>query len=318
MLIPFNVNRNGRQVIRTRVCGLTLIETMAVIATITFATSIILPSLSRSREGGNSSVCLNNLKLFGQAIQQYVADNGGYLPGPTHITVPYQPGRYFNSSVPSGDAWYRVQLAYYLQRYMYATATGGKPADELAFCPTADGIACANNSGIPWYYKPRSYYICNAFSSVNTSGRLPYYGTSPKYYFGYTNVTGDPFNVPAGAMPKRLDAIANASREWAMADLWHATCAEPRNPARCAGTWPYTIPVPMVNSICNGTQLRVPSYAFHQTTRTYSSAVPSPVVPTDPRLTAGSTNAVFFDAHAASVRPWIGTVNPCMSTSCTN
>lgn len=323
----FNNNRTCREVSRARIrAGLTLVETIAVFATLTFATSIILPSLSRAREGGNSSTCLNNLKLFGQAIQQYVADNGGYLPGPGIITVPYQSGRYFNStsSPTMGDAWYRVQMTSYLQPYLNVNRAGGKLADELAFCPTADGIECAGaTDSMPWYYKPRSYYLCNSLSSTtspkNTSGRLPYHGTTPKYYFGYTYLSTNPYNVPADQMPKRLDAIANASREWAMADLWYAVVAHPRESAQLAGTWPYFYYIDGTGGFLsiNG-QLRIPSYAFHQTTKTYTSAFPPSVSPTDPRITTGRTNAVFFDAHAASVRPWVGTVNPCLTSSCGN
>jgi prepilin-type N-terminal cleavage/methylation domain-containing protein/prepilin-type processing-associated H-X9-DG protein len=58
----------------------TLIELLVVIAIIAILAALLLPVLSRAREKGRTTVCLNNLKQWGTATLLYVAENNGRLP----------------------------------------------------------------------------------------------------------------------------------------------------------------------------------------------------------------------------------------------
>jgi prepilin-type N-terminal cleavage/methylation domain-containing protein/prepilin-type processing-associated H-X9-DG protein len=58
----------------------TLIELLTVIAIIAILAALILPALSRAKESGRSTACLNNLHQTGLALQIYIQDNGNRLP----------------------------------------------------------------------------------------------------------------------------------------------------------------------------------------------------------------------------------------------
>lgn len=82
----------------------TLIELMIVMAIIGILTALLLPAISRSRELGRSSVCLNNLHQIGIGLQIYVQDNQNILP------VMYD--RSTNTTPPPGPAINQVLLPY--------------------------------------------------------------------------------------------------------------------------------------------------------------------------------------------------------------
>jgi prepilin-type N-terminal cleavage/methylation domain-containing protein/prepilin-type processing-associated H-X9-DG protein len=63
-----------------RKLGFTLIELLVVIAIIAILAALLLPALSRAKESGKRTVCINHLKQLTLATTMYVMDNEGYYP----------------------------------------------------------------------------------------------------------------------------------------------------------------------------------------------------------------------------------------------
>lgn len=60
--------------------GFTLIELLVVISIIAVLAAIIFPVFARVRENGRATVCLNNIRQLGQAIEMYNQDSEGVYP----------------------------------------------------------------------------------------------------------------------------------------------------------------------------------------------------------------------------------------------
>lgn len=58
----------------------TLIELLVVIVIIAILASLLLPSLSKARERGRRSACLNNMKQLGMTVLLYVDEYEGFMP----------------------------------------------------------------------------------------------------------------------------------------------------------------------------------------------------------------------------------------------
>jgi prepilin-type N-terminal cleavage/methylation domain-containing protein/prepilin-type processing-associated H-X9-DG protein len=67
-------------ILRMKNRAFTLVELLVVVGIFSILTALLLPALSRTKEGGRSIACLNNLHQIGLALQVYVQDNQNKLP----------------------------------------------------------------------------------------------------------------------------------------------------------------------------------------------------------------------------------------------
>jgi prepilin-type N-terminal cleavage/methylation domain-containing protein len=72
-----------------RRCGFTLLELLAVIATIAVLAALLLPVLSRAKIKAQQTKCLSNLHQLGLAWTMYYGDNGGQLAESYPTNNPY-------------------------------------------------------------------------------------------------------------------------------------------------------------------------------------------------------------------------------------
>ena len=107
----------------------TLVELLVVIAIIAILAAMLLPALTRAREQGKRSACLNHLKQLAFSTEMYASDNAGYYqdrpPAYSHF-----PAVIFDSHVPASD--FRSRWLEYLPGY---TVDDGSP---VMICPSAD------------------------------------------------------------------------------------------------------------------------------------------------------------------------------------
>ncbi|MBU4367120.1 MAG: DUF1559 domain-containing protein, partial [Kiritimatiellae bacterium] len=59
--------------------GFTLVELMVVVAIISILLMLLIPNIRAMREKAWSSYCQNNLRQYGIAMNQYMADYSGYF-----------------------------------------------------------------------------------------------------------------------------------------------------------------------------------------------------------------------------------------------
>lgn len=301
----------------------TLIELLVVVAIIALLVSILLPSLSRAREGARSSVCLSNLRQTAAGVSMYTVDSRSMLPGPTHICV-YQDSGTYPDRTPSGGLvpglplrW-GAQLGYFIQRYVGDSSRSAKLVDQMATCPSANSALPMETRDLLRTNNLRTWhYLLNTVvKGKEYSDNWPFYRTSPSAYFGITKMgmyrTSDVQGFAAEDRPKSVEQVRKSAQEWMIADGWYWDAALPLRPTGPAGTYPYSVNTTDgadIVSVIVGKTLVVPSYPFHNTTARFSPKG-TDHQKTSPRISTGKTNAGYFDGHGASVRVWKGTVNP--------
>jgi prepilin-type processing-associated H-X9-DG protein len=284
----------------TTVRALTLIEVVALAVAVGLLLTLLVPALHAAGARGKDGVCLDNLRSFGVAVMTYAEDQGT-LPGPLYPGV-YQ---YDLSPTDPNDHvgnLYRNRLLTWKLR----TVLGDSITNRIAVCPVAQEINPDGNFTQFWMLTGRTvppmHYSVNNWGETGGVGG-PVNGvraTLPQFYFGYNAPAGnesDPTEIArmAANPPRPVGMVANAAREWMIADAWY------RGRSSASGSelqqeGPY-------QSAYSGEAL--PYFAPHQRRDmpgyTYSMYRTSQASTIRARRSDGVTNTVFFDGHAAAV-----------------
>lgn len=106
--------------VRVRRHGFTLVELLVVIAIIALLAGLLLPTLARAKESGQSAKCKSNLRQIGLTLQMYTGDHGFYPP---HSDVDW--------AGKTNRMWFHRLLTY----------SGGQWTNGIFVCPLFTGYA---------------------------------------------------------------------------------------------------------------------------------------------------------------------------------
>jgi prepilin-type processing-associated H-X9-DG protein len=308
-----------------------LIEAGVVTVVVALGGTVLTTAMSRTAEDARSAKCLDNLRRAMNAISAYTVDYGGVLPGPLHPAILRSvhnygdlPGDYYSA----GGTNRIKSLTWHLRPYFppvgdSATnpSTPNPIVDAVFTCPTAQMVAPDGDFFAAGGALNRPYnYACNSWGpSTGPDGSYDEYWqqwfhTDPPWYFGiwtYSQFSPGDFQYTGVWHPKRLDAVSNASAEWAVGDAWYRRVAQPARRGSSSkrgflGTFP-----------AENSRSPLPSgplhhVAFRQVRSHQRQGIAAlPTVDFD-----GQTNLGYFDGHvSAFTGNWQelgdgGTVNP--------
>jgi prepilin-type N-terminal cleavage/methylation domain-containing protein len=126
----------------------TLIEVLVVVAIIALLIAIVLPSLARSREQAQRTLCASNLHQQGLGFAMYATDNKGLLPWTAKFRYALMEGLYYHGfSGQAGDAWEPFNSGSLFPKYVARNA-------NIFYCPSALTFSASNpDNGIETFFK---------------------------------------------------------------------------------------------------------------------------------------------------------------------
>jgi len=149
---------------RQRGRGFTLIELLVVIAIIAILAALLLPAISRAKDGAVATSCRNNLRQLALALTMYVGDEGIYPSAKTD-----ERGLYW-------DQW-KVALARYVAKGPEMMTASGVYMDSPTFkCPSKKGarVKLTDEQAAMFgqrYAELSTSYAYNGYGSDDWDGR---------------------------------------------------------------------------------------------------------------------------------------------------
>ena len=262
--------------------GFTLVELLLVIALIAVVILALAPALHAAAGRSKSQVCLANLRSLGVAVRSY-AEQCGTLPGPLWPSV-------YHSIEQDFYPYEREHsLLWVLQSLLGETIN-----DRLVTCPTMGMIV--PDSLFEHFYQQTGRFSGPAHYALNNVGVSESWPdglrtTNPPCYFGWPRWPGPA--IP----PVAFDAVANAEREWMIADAWYRPRVNPNFP-ELQQEGPYQD---------SWTGAALPNFAPHErrASRNYLFISEDTRNAQSARIrqnkSDGITNTLFFDGHAAAI-----------------
>jgi prepilin-type N-terminal cleavage/methylation domain-containing protein/prepilin-type processing-associated H-X9-DG protein len=166
----------------------TLLELLVVIAIIGVVLALLLPAVQKVRDAANRTVCTNNLKQIGLALQLYHDTHGKLPPGQTQYLPPGWTDRYDSLS------WMGRVLPYLEQGALYAQV-------EDAFARQVQLYGHGNAQGVDHqaiYGTVLAVYKCPSDSRQYQASRQPPLG--PVAFTGYLGVSGTNLRANDGVL----------------------------------------------------------------------------------------------------------------------
>jgi prepilin-type N-terminal cleavage/methylation domain-containing protein len=178
--------------------GFSLIELLVVIAIIAILVGLILPAVQHARESANLTVCKNNLKQIGIALQNYHDSKGRFPVGY------YDPTPWPKPDNGPGFGWAAFILPYMEQGNVYKLINFkkdvGDPANaavrtmflKMYFCPSDVPLDPPDNTftvtdgmNQSWDMAQCSYVACNGNDGVDDFSTPPHTGSFMRAIKGF-------------------------------------------------------------------------------------------------------------------------------------